>query len=138
MSYLAIIERLKENRQVSRTSQPDTAAPYEIDEKSEKSPGADLAIVPRQADLVEGLGIPASSTYPGNNYAESHGGSSGPCRYDWISGYRGLRLRCVAHHKHANSTTVFGMHSSNYDTLQEMNRLGILTGDALADARRTS
>ena len=60
------------------------------------------------------------------------------CRYDWIAGYRGLRLHCVAHHHAAGTATVFRVTSFGHDVLLEMARLGILTGQALEDARRVN
>jgi hypothetical protein len=43
----------------------------------------------------------------------------------------------VSHPKHGDSTTVFRMTGSGYDTLREMLEKGFLTGEALADAKRT-
>jgi hypothetical protein len=60
------------------------------------------------------------------------------CRYDWIPGYRGSRLRCTIH-GHANGgDTVFRTSWGGYDTLAEMLRLGALTGEALTDAGRVN
>jgi hypothetical protein len=60
------------------------------------------------------------------------------CRYDWISGYCGLRLYCVVH-KHADGrNTVFRTNPGGYDTLADLLRQGLLTGRALADAQRVS
>jgi hypothetical protein len=58
------------------------------------------------------------------------------CRYDWQPGYRRLRFHCVAHNHATGTTTVFRMSSCGHDVLLEMAELGILTGQALADARR--
>ena len=60
------------------------------------------------------------------------------CRYDWIRGYRGLRLRCVVHHHADAGNTVFRTNGGGYDTLAEMLQLGVLTGEALRDARRVN
>ena len=59
------------------------------------------------------------------------------CRYDWQPGYRGLRMCCVIHH-HGGGGAVFRMNAGGYDTLAEMLRLDMLTGDALRDARRVN
>lgn len=59
------------------------------------------------------------------------------CRYDWIPGYCGVRLHCVVGHKHRDGdNAVFRMNLGGYDTLAEMMRNGVLTGQALQDARR--
>lgn len=58
------------------------------------------------------------------------------CRYDWQPGYRGLRLYCVVHQHAPGIATVFRMTSSGRDVLLEMAELGILNGEALADANR--
>lgn len=58
------------------------------------------------------------------------------CRYDWQPGYRGLRLRCVIHHH--GGDTVYRTNAGGYDTLAEMVRLGVLTGEALRDAARVN
>jgi len=60
------------------------------------------------------------------------------CRYDWQPGYRGLRLYCVAHHHVPGAATVLRLISSGRDVLLEMEELGILSGEALADARRVN
>ena len=60
------------------------------------------------------------------------------CRYDWIPGYPGLRLRCVAHRHDVGTATVFRMVSGGRDVLLEMWELGILTGQALSDAARVN
>src|SRR5271157_1078008 len=60
------------------------------------------------------------------------------CRYDWQSGYRGLRLHCVAHNHAAGTATVLRMTSRGHDVLLEMAELGILTGQALEDAARVN
>jgi hypothetical protein len=62
------------------------------------------------------------------------------CRYDWQSGYRGLRLHCVAlaHHHASGTATVFRMTSCGRDVLLEMAELGILIGQALEDARKVN
>jgi TubC N-terminal docking domain len=60
------------------------------------------------------------------------------CRYDWIPGYRGLRLQCVAHQHDVGTATVFRMVSAGRDVLLEMRELGILTGQALHDAKRVN
>ena len=60
------------------------------------------------------------------------------CRYDWIPGYRGLRLGCVVHHQAGGGNTVFRTNLGGYDTLTEMLHLGILTGGALQDALRVN
>lgn len=57
-------------------------------------------------------------------------------RYDWLPGYRSLRLHCVAHHHAKGTKTVFRMTSCGRDVLLEMADSGILTGQALADSRR--
>ena len=62
---------------------------------------------------------------------------AGPCRYDWTPAYSGLRLRCVAHRSHGDSTTVFRQAFGGYDTLADMLKAGVLTGMALQDALRT-
>jgi hypothetical protein len=64
------------------------------------------------------------------------GNCVGTCRYDWQLGYRGRRLHCVAHPAHGGSTTVFRLAWGGYDTLAELLRLDMLTGEALTDARR--
>jgi hypothetical protein len=60
----------------------------------------------------------------------------GQCTYDWQAGYRGLRLHCVAHQHAAGTATVFVMRWAGHDTFREMADLGILSGQALEDARR--
>lgn len=60
------------------------------------------------------------------------------CRYDWIPGYRGLRLQCVAHRHDVGTATVFRMVSGGRDVLLEMRELGILTGQAMQDAQRVN
>jgi len=60
------------------------------------------------------------------------------CQYDWIPGYRGLRLHCVAHHHAAGTATVFRMTCCGLDALLEMAELGILTGQANEDSRRVN
>lgn len=62
--------------------------------------------------------------------------NAAPCRYDWIPGYRGLRLHCVTHLHGGATATVFRMVSSGRDVLLEMRELGILVYQALHDARR--
>lgn len=57
------------------------------------------------------------------------------CRYDWASGYRGLRLKCTTHH-HGGGSTVFRVFYAGHDTLLEMLGLGFLSGQALEDAQR--
>ena len=57
------------------------------------------------------------------------------CKCDWKDGYHGRRLHCVAHPAHGG-TTVFRLVSGGYDTLAELLRLEMLTGEALADAQR--
>lgn len=59
------------------------------------------------------------------------------CRYDWLDHYRGLRLHCTVHRHAAGTDTVFVTRWQGNDTLLEMAELGILTGRALEDARRT-
>jgi hypothetical protein len=56
-----------------------------------------------------------------------------PCKYDWIPGYEGDRLHCVVH-EHGGNGTVFRTRwtDEDYDTLVEMLRLDVLTGQALA------
>ena len=58
------------------------------------------------------------------------------CRYDWQSGYPGLRLHCVAHQHAVGTATVLRMPGRGLDVLLEMAELGILTGQALADSQR--
>jgi hypothetical protein len=58
------------------------------------------------------------------------------CRYDWLPGYRGLRLHCTLHHHAGGTATVFRMTSCGRDVLIEMAELGILSGEALADSQR--
>ena len=60
------------------------------------------------------------------------------CRYDWIPGYRGLRLHCVIHHHASGGNTVFRTNRGGYDTLLEMLSLGVLTGEALQHAQRVN
>lgn len=60
------------------------------------------------------------------------------CRYDWVDGYRGLRLHCVAYNHAAQTTTVLVMRWAGHDTLQEMGELGILSGEALKDSQRVN
>ena len=60
------------------------------------------------------------------------------CRYDWIPRYRGIRLQCIAHKHPGGGTTVFRTSSGGYDTLLDMLRYGLLTGQALADAQRVN
>jgi hypothetical protein len=60
------------------------------------------------------------------------------CRYDWVDGYRGLRLHCVAHNHAAQTTTVLVMRWAGRDTLQDMAESGILSGEALKDSQRVN
>lgn len=60
------------------------------------------------------------------------------CRYDWIAGYRGLRLHCVTHCHQHGTATVFRATSGGRDTLAEMLAAGVLMGQALADAWRVN
>lgn len=60
------------------------------------------------------------------------------CRYDWIPGYRGLRLHCVIHHRGDGGNVVFRMNWGGHDTLAEMLRLGVLVGQALQDSRKAN
>lgn len=60
------------------------------------------------------------------------------CRYDWITGYRGLRLHCVGHRHEPGTPTVFRFVSCGRDVLLEMAQKGILTGQALRDAGRVN
>lgn len=60
------------------------------------------------------------------------------CRYDWITGYRGLRLHCVTHPHGVGTATVFRMVSGGRDVLLEMRDRGILTGQALHDVERVN
>jgi hypothetical protein len=57
------------------------------------------------------------------------------CRYDWISGCRGFRLQCIAHKHAGDGNTVFRANFCGRDTLADMMKLGLLTGQALADAQ---
>jgi hypothetical protein len=62
---------------------------------------------------------------------------AGPCRYDWVPGYSGRRLKCIAHRSHGDGSTVFRQTYAGYDTLADMLKAGVLTGLALQDALRT-
>lgn len=53
------------------------------------------------------------------------------CRYDWVPGYQGARLHCVVHRHSAGTDTVVGQ-----DTMADMRRLGVLTGQALVAAEQ--
>lgn len=64
-------------------------------------------------------------------------GNPSGCKYDWVPGYRGLRLRCITHGHEQGSNTIFRTTYAGYDTLLEMFRLGYLSGSALDDAQRT-
>lgn len=61
-----------------------------------------------------------------------------PCRYDWLPGYRGIRLHCVAHQHEKGRTTVFRMVYRGHDVLLEMAEKGLLTGQAADDASRVN
>ena len=65
-------------------------------------------------------------------------GTAVECRYDWVDGYRGLRLHCVAHNHAAQTTTILVMRWAGRDTLQDMAESGILSGEALKDSRRVN
>lgn len=60
------------------------------------------------------------------------------CRYDWLPGYRGLRLHCVAHHHAAGTGAMFRMTCCGRDVLIEMSEQGILAGQAREDAARVN
>lgn len=60
------------------------------------------------------------------------------CRYDWIPGYRGIRLRCVVHNHSKGGKIVFRTNFRGYDTLADMLRLGLLVEQALADAQKVN
>lgn len=120
MDYLAILKRADSrqgqagDQSPEHTSGDEKSELYEERVQSESWPAAQLLERPR---------------LPGN--------CEGTCRYDWQLGCRGLRLHCVAHPAHGSSTTVFRLTWGGYDTLAELLRLEMLTGEALADARRT-
>jgi TubC N-terminal docking domain len=65
------------------------------------------------------------------------------CRYDWMPGYRGLRLHCVVH-KHKSgadgggTSTVFRFVHSAHDVLLDMAEKNVLAGQALKDAQRVN
>src|SRR5947209_1000970 len=118
MDYLAILKEVDASRGLTSDQRPAPVERYEKNEIYEKRFQLELS-PPVQP--------------PGPAYSQAK--CTGACRYDWLPGYRGLRLHCVAHQSHAASTTVFRMTWSGHDTLQELLRLGFLTGDALADAR---
>jgi len=60
------------------------------------------------------------------------------CRYDWIPRYRGIRLQCITHKHPGGENMVFRANFCGRDTLADMMRLGVLTGQALADAQRVN
>jgi hypothetical protein len=65
------------------------------------------------------------------------------CRYDWIPGYRGLRLHCVVHKHKASAegggtSTVFRFVHLGYDVLLDMAGKDMLAGQALKDAQRVN
>jgi hypothetical protein len=60
------------------------------------------------------------------------------CRYDWQPGYSGLRLRCILHDHAKCGRVVFRTNWGGHDTLAEMLDLGVLTGQALTDARKVN
>lgn len=60
------------------------------------------------------------------------------CRYDWIPGYHGTRLQCIAHKHPGGGNTVLRTNSGGFDTLLDMLRHGLLTRQALADAQRVN
>lgn len=60
------------------------------------------------------------------------------CQYDWIPGYRGIRLRCIAHKHCHGGNIVFRANFRGYDTLADMLKLGLLAGQGLADAQRAN
>jgi len=67
-------------------------------------------------------------------------GKQNACLYDWVEGFRGTRLQCRTH-KHGDkqrgdNSVVFRMTWAGHDTLEDMKRLGVLTGEALEDAHR--
>jgi hypothetical protein len=55
------------------------------------------------------------------------------CRYDWAPGFHGRRLVCVAGHRHAAGNASVILRSGS--TLAEMQRLGLLTGEAFQQGK---
>lgn len=120
MDYLAILKRADSRQRQAGDQSPEHGLGHEKNELYE--------------ERLQGESWPADQLLkrprlPGN--------CEGTCRYDWQLGYRGLRLHCVAHPAHGGSTTVFRLAWAGYDTLAELLRLEMLTGEALTDARRS-
>lgn len=64
--------------------------------------------------------------------------SKGPCRFDWVEGYRGIKLTCAVHRHPAGRATVFRRTWQGHDTLRDMLEEGFLIGQAFEDAQRVN
>ena len=91
-----------------------------------------------KAHKAEVLGALRGRPAVGTEEAHAETGEAITCRYDWVPGYRSLRLHCRVHNHATGTATVFRMSSCCRDVLLEMAELGILTGQAMEDSRRVN